>query len=329
MPRTPGLLALICSACATSAGLRADGNGGTASDLLGTGRGIDHVGIFVRDLEATGRVYSETLGFTIYPGGSFPDGIRSSGLMFSTSYVELLTVDAEQATGQALARAEFLQRHQGAVFLALHVSSAEDTAAFLRKRGFDVAEPQGGSVAPQGTQEPLPELFQIVSFPANTDPAELFFIGYNQPPEESSRTEDESFARFRRHPNTAKRLASVRVAVKDKERAAKTYEAMGLPASRKMEVKTMGAKACEVKAGDGWILLLQPDDPGGRTARFLSQRGEGIIGISIEVSSLATARKHLESNAKHEFPNYDGLYGNSILIPSELALGLAIEMFEK
>lgn len=53
------------------------------------------------------------------------------------------------------------------------------------------------------------------------------------------------------------------------------------------------------------------------------------MGLSIEVSSLQTARALLEKNTNRKFPSYAGAYGNSILIPAEIAHGVWIEMFEK
>jgi hypothetical protein len=52
------------------------------------------------------------------------------------------------------------------------------------------------------------------------------------------------------------------------------------------------------------------------------------MGVSIEVASLETARALLEKNTKRELVSYAGAYGNSILIPAELAHGVWIEMFQ-
>jgi len=53
------------------------------------------------------------------------------------------------------------------------------------------------------------------------------------------------------------------------------------------------------------------------------------MGVSLELSSLETARALIEKNTKREFRSYAGAYGNSILIPAELAHGIWIEMFQK
>ena len=85
----------------------------------------------------------------------------------------------------------------------------------------------------------------------------------------------------------------------------------------------------EIEAGGGRIVLLEPKGKTGKAASFLAERGEGIMGVSIEVGSLETARALLEKNTKRDFVSYAGAYGNSILIPAELAHGVWIEMFQK
>ena len=42
--------------------------------------------------------------------------------------------------------------------LELSVSSADETARYLRSHGFDVEGPSGGTITPEGIIETLPEL---------------------------------------------------------------------------------------------------------------------------------------------------------------------------
>lgn len=57
------------------------------TSLLGTGHGIDHVVIAVRDLEEATRAYTDMLGFAVVHGGSFPGGLRNSAVLFGASLV--------------------------------------------------------------------------------------------------------------------------------------------------------------------------------------------------------------------------------------------------
>lgn len=62
---------------------------------------------------------------------------------------------------------------------------------------------------------------------------------------------------------------------------------MGFRPGRKLAAPQLEARSQEIEAGDGTILLLQPQEPTGKVASFLAERGaEGIMGVSIEVASI-------------------------------------------
>jgi hypothetical protein len=73
------------------------------------------------------------------------------------------------------------------------------------------------------------------------------------------------------HDNTAKKLSSVWMAVKDLQASTREYEALALPASRKLAVPQLGAQGQEIAAGQGTILLLQPEKLDGKVASFLAK----------------------------------------------------------
>ena len=115
--------------------------------VLGEGDGIDHPGILVRDLEAAKDTYRDMLGFWIQPRGvvSLPSGsgVQISNASFEDgSYLQLMGVDdLEKVRLNRPAYLSFLEKHEGAKYLMLTVSSAENTAKFLRARGLDVNDP--------------------------------------------------------------------------------------------------------------------------------------------------------------------------------------------
>src|SRR5262249_4081078 len=152
-------------------------NKALAGEGLGTGRGIDHVGIAVRELATAQQTYQAGLGFTLIPGGKHPGGTENAAVWFSDdTYLELITVyDQEQAAELAT----FLTNHEGALFLGLDVASAEQTATLLRAGGFEISGPQGGTLALDSMQEPPPELWRTVSFTQPVVPGNaIFFIEY-------------------------------------------------------------------------------------------------------------------------------------------------------
>jgi len=98
-----------------------------AQTLLGQGWGVDHVGVAVRDLAQTQHDY-EQLGFKVGKGGHFPGGVSNAIVSFQkNSHLELLSVSGGPSIKQGMASmiADFLKKHEGAVFLGIDVSSAK------------------------------------------------------------------------------------------------------------------------------------------------------------------------------------------------------------
>lgn len=80
-------------------------------------------------------------------------------------------------------------------------------------------------------------------------------------------------------------------------------------AAQKMALTAIGTTAQEIQAGDGTILLVSPASPGEAAAKFLSGRGESVMGVSIEVQSLEKTRSVLKQ----------GLHQNlSVVVPESL-----------
>ena len=301
-----------------------------ACTVLGKGPGIDHVGIAVRDLEGAKREYRDMLGFTLAPGGKHPYGTENASVWFEDrTYLELITFyDRTKASWLA----NFLEKQEGACLLGLATSSADQTAAFLRSRGFEIDGPTGRTITIEGVQDTPPELWRAVGFKQAILPdTAVFFIEYNRKAWEELQRKSPVVmpAGATRHANTAKRIASVWVVVKDLTAATKVYESVGLHAGRKLELSQLGADGREMEAGQGVILLLQSKDTGGPVASFLAKRGEGLMGVSIEVGQIETARKILETNTKEQFTLYAGPYGQSLLITGEVTRGAWMEMFQK
>jgi len=278
------------------------------SILFGSGHGIDHVGIAVRDLETAKKTYRDVLGFAVFAGGKHPNGTRNSGPALESGYLELITFwDRTKTEGGVVAN--FLEKHEGALFLGLDVSPVEDTAKLLRTRGFNIQGPEAGSISEDSEQHDQPHIqgsWRLVGLETGPVPAAhlpakstdaIFFIQY-QPWVGTV------------HPNTAKKLSSVWMGVRDLEASVREYESMGFRPARRLAVPQLGARGQEIEAGQGTILLLQPEDSTRRVSAFLAERGaEGIMGVSIEVGSLQTAR--------------------SLFIPPELTHGVWIEFFQK
>jgi hypothetical protein len=121
----------------------------------------------------------------------------------------------------------------------------------------------------------------------------------------------------------------VGLAVKDLKLAVKSYESIGLLAGRQVHLPQFGTTGREIRTGTTVLLLLEANDTDGIVASFIEKRGAAIMGMSIELVELDTARKVLETNIKQTFTPYDGVYGRSILIPAKMTNGVWIEMFQQ
>ncbi len=295
--------------------------------LLGGGRGIDHLVILVRDLDAAENTFRTLLGFKVKRQGKFPEGFENSSIAFKDrGYLELVGI-YDQAKAAQTEVAEFLRRHEGADGMGLHVSSARQTASFLQSRGFQVEGPASMDYIPEGEKEPQ-QFWLTVSFKEPVVPGgTFFFIEYNEKAIEEVRKKNPKAADNAEHANTAQKIKSVWVAVKDLQAAVKAYEALGFTAGRQVDFPQLGATGREIAAGGGAILLLQAHGSDSRVASFLTSRGEGIMGVSIQVDRLEAARGILETGVKRRFIPYSGAYGKSLLVPLELTRGLWFEMF--
>lgn len=339
--RAPLFFLALCFLFASSATAAEKDRQKRKSPVLGDGRGLDHIVIFVRDLEAAKDTYRDTLGFAVPPRGevyTLPSGFKFSETAFRETfqYLEWRAIDDRKKAEQYRSRfVNFVEKHEGALILVLDVSSAKSTTNFLRRRGFKVSDPFR---APPYTG-PLPSSGGTVTFEKTFEPADpapeitdasptkaIAFTEYSAVVKERRATEKPE--EWPAHPNTARRIAAVWIAVRDLNTATKTYQAIGLPPGKKRKLPELGAIGREIQAGQGVILLLQPQGKEGQVAAFLAARGEGIMGISIEVSNLDAARALLEKNTARRFTPYAGPYGKSILIPAELAHEVSIEMFQ-
>jgi len=305
------------------------------SPVLGNGRGIDHLEVVVHDLNATAEIYHNRLGFTVGTQGKNPGGTANTVVGFKNkTYFELISIyDRERAAKNEAEMIAFLDKHEGALALGLEIASADETAAYLRARGFDIVGPVGGTWQPAGVKEAPPELYRDVIFKNPAVPGDtIFFAEYHH---DVWRKLQAQYPQLRddpamkTHANGAQDIHSVWMSVKNLDQATKAYEAVGFLRGAKMALPAIGATAQEFQAGDGTILLVSPAAQDGATAKFLSDRGESVMGVSIEVQSLEKTQSVLQDGLHQSLTTYSGPYGKSIVVPGEIAAGVWIEFFEK
>jgi len=306
-----------------------------AHSLLGTGRGIDHLGIAVRDLGKTINDYEQVLGFKYSKAPPSTDGTVRSFIFFeNNSYLELFSV--ANVTDETKYFAAFAEKHEGTIYLGLATSSAKDAAGYLKAHSFEAVLSGEESPTKEGQpkQPPPPYYYVFISDKPSGEKQPfmlsnvLFFIEYvssERPGRLVALREQGMMA----HPNTALRIHSVWFAVRDLEASLRNLEDAGLEPGERREAKFLGAEGRDVKAGIGKMLLLRSADKNGVLNKFLSDHDDGnIIGISIEVSDLNQARSWVEGHSGHKLEPYDGFYGRSIMIPPDVTHGIWMEMFQ-
>ena len=283
---------------------------------------IDHVRILVRDISASRQVYRDVLGFDlpraepfVYQEGSTHDGT----LLADNTYVELIgIVDREKLLKARPWIVEFLQQQQGPHSVGWLVSSAKNVSDHLQSQGIDapIVNLARANHADKTVLLVTPKL------PHLPDGA-IFFLEY--PPKIASTTPSQLPVR---QPNTAEHIAAVWIVVNDLKKASADVRALGFRPVRSLRSKILGADGREFAAERGSIVLLHARR-NGPAAQFARERGEGVLGFTLTVTDLAKARALLEKNTKRRLFTYRGFYGNSFLIPAELAAGAWIEMAQK
>jgi catechol 2,3-dioxygenase-like lactoylglutathione lyase family enzyme len=304
----------------------------SAHTLIGQGWGVDHVGIGVRDLAQAQHDY-EQLGFKVSKVGHFPGGLSNCSVSLqNNSYLELLSVTGGTPTPHSDAAdvADFVTKHEGAMFLGIDVSSAKAAADYLRARNFDVTGPDPGSIMKEGETTPPPPMWYDVSTAdrpaANKEvfTIPIFLVEYL-----SSSWKDKARAEGRMdHPNTAVDIHAGWFAVRDAQAQLRVLRDAGFEVGESREASFLSARGREAKAGQGVLLLLESSDQDGLLTKYLSDHDEGIIGLSIEVADLGKAHQLAESGTGRKLETYKGFYGPSFRLSPEVTHGVWLEMFQ-
>ena len=132
----------------------------------------------------------------------------------------------------------------------------------------------------------------------------------------------------RPHPNTAERIDTLWMVVSDLDAAIAFYEGLGLDVRfENKKVHYLGARGAEVRYGSSTLALLEPDGPG-IAADFAAERGEGILGVSIEVGNLQTALALVNGNTGLGLQSFQSKGRERFLIPASLTRGFLLELIE-
>jgi catechol 2,3-dioxygenase-like lactoylglutathione lyase family enzyme len=186
--------------------------------------GLDHLGLVVRDLEASTEQFRE-LGFQLtrradhmrpdQSGRLVPAGSSQRSIMFPVGYLEVMAI-TDPLAGHPLTEAA--ARYEGAHILALATTDAQRSWTLLTERGV-AAEP------PQHWQRPIAEdgvqgiaEFRFFGLPREETPEGYVIVTEHRTPELLRPPAS------LRHPNTAAALVAVVLGAEQPERVAARYQ---------------------------------------------------------------------------------------------------------
>jgi catechol 2,3-dioxygenase-like lactoylglutathione lyase family enzyme len=250
---------------------------------------FDHAVIAVADLERAIEAYS-ALGFDVSPGGRHEHrGTHNALIRFGgADYVELLGVyDPERALQSGLngrTLAEFVRERQGG--LVGHCYATDDIEAEAertREAGLEMVGPfEMRRERPDGRA-----LTWRLLVPEDIPWRRRwpFFIEWDTPDQERLAVEGVGD-----HPNGARSVSGVAVAVKDLEEAVRLYSILfDLEPFREDEVTDLAARRASFDVRGVTIDLLSPFG-NGPVQGMLERDGEGPFEVKLAVEDLARSR---------------------------------------
>ncbi|KPH79426.1 VOC family protein [Bosea vaviloviae] len=279
-------------------------------------RGLDHLVIGVRDLDAAGAFY-ESLGFTVGARNRHPWGTENRIVQFAGSFLELLTIGDAAAIAPPAARVfsfgsfmqDALARGEGLSMLVLESTDAKADAIAFKAAGIGDYEPfffERQARRPDGSEVRV--AFSLAFAADPLAPECGFFVCQQHEPQNFWNPA------FQQHPNGASALTSA-IIVTDSPAAHREF----LSAFAGFPEVLEGNADLVLDLPRGRIDVLDPDaaqaiyhvEPDTTPARFL--------GFCVAVPDLDAVAKRLEA-ADVPFAHGE----ERIVVPAQAALGCVI-----
>ncbi len=299
---------------------------------LGDGRGVDHVAALVRaeNFDGAASVLTDQLGFAATPALLSPLGAKNRLIWFNDlSYLEVATfTERNDFTAPFL---DFLDHHEGGKFYGTEVVNASQAINFLTGAGYPNVGPIPApplTIESTGEVVGLSPLWASIVLTARVAPDNSnFFLDYDEAQVQQMFTQFPVLAP-RPHPNTAQKIDTLWLVVSDLDAAIDFYEGLGLGVhSKHKKIHYLGGRGAEVRFHNATLALLEPDGPG-IVADFAAERGEGILGASIQAGNLRTARTLVNGNTGLNLQSFKYKGRDRFLIPASLTHGFLIELVE-
>ena len=306
--------------------------GPAAAQGLGDGRGIDHVGLLVRleNFDQAVGVLTDELGFAATAVLPNPLGAKNRLIWFDDeTYLEVVAfTELNDFTAPFLA---FLEHHEGAKFYGTDVVDAAQAITFLTDAGYPNVGPIPApplTIEETGDVVGLNPLWRSIIFTTRLAPDNSnFFVDYDEA-EVQQMLADFPVLAPQPHPNTAQKIDTLWLVVADLDAAIEFYEGLGLPVHAKhQKIHYLGGRGAQVRYHNNTLHLLEPDGPG-PVAAFAADRGEGIMGVSVQVADLEAALDLVNDNTGLALESFEYRGRERFLLPASLTHELLIELVE-
>ncbi|MDP6785541.1 MAG: VOC family protein [Rhodospirillales bacterium] len=277
---------------------------------------LDHVGLFVPDLEASPDRYAD-LGFNLTPparhgdAGAGPSGTGNRCAMFGAGYLEILGSTGEDTPLARQLRAG-LDRYPGLHLIAFAVADAEAHHEALPGRGFEAqAMVRLRRSVPTEDGEATACFDVVRPLPGSMPEGRIQMLTHHTP-------ELVWQPRYRDHANGALALSSVLVAVDDVAEAAARFARFlgrGSPS---------GGERGEVALDRGRLAFVEPGRLGAKLAGVAAPSVPYIAAMSLETAGLEATKRYFDGR---DIP-WEPLDGGRIRVPGRAALGAHLVFHE-
>jgi catechol 2,3-dioxygenase-like lactoylglutathione lyase family enzyme len=259
-----------------------------------------------------------------------PLGAKNRLIWFDDeTYLEVLAfTELNDFTAPFLA---FLEHHEGGKFYGTDVVDADQAIAFLTGAGYPNVGPIPAPpliIEETGDVVGLNPLWRSVVLTERLAPDNSnFFLDYDEAEVAQMLAEFPVLAP-RPHPNTAQKIDTLWLVVADLDAAIEFYEGLGLPVRfEHKKYHYLGGRGAEVRYHNNTLALLEPDGPG-PVADFAADRGEGLMGLSVQVGDLEAALALVNGNTGLALESFEYKGRERFLIPAALTHEFLIELVE-
>jgi hypothetical protein len=268
-----------------------------SNPLFGTGGGLDHVGLATLQLDQAADDFQRRLGFRVSNGGHFSGGAWNQIIWLSNyQYLELLSSSENATDDDDREVYNFAKKHEGGMFFGIETSSAEQSAAFLRKQGFDSVKTQEGAPINEKDPKDKSPRWSFVFTPDKPEGNEqvfltpCFLLQYLAP---RSVTKEQLELKAP-HPNGAIRIKAVLLATVRIVEQVQNLRSAGFTPEAPAELTLFDVSAAVFNAGRGQIYLLDATKGADPVKRFIDTFGDGqVLGVIFEVSDLEKTKAAL------------------------------------